>query len=61
MGIVDTFMHCNLQAMAARNPETNYIHYIIEAHPQVLATMRDKNWCNRVSGNVELRVLEGKW
>ncbi|KAI3638819.1 hypothetical protein MIR68_003317 [Amoeboaphelidium protococcarum] len=62
LGIIDTFIHAYLLALSAKFPHTRFIHYIIEAHPDVLFRMQETHWINsspwQQSTNLELRVIE---
>ncbi|KAI3651273.1 hypothetical protein MP228_004754 [Amoeboaphelidium protococcarum] len=61
LGIIDTFIHAYLLVLSVKYSNTRFIHYIIEAHPDVLSRMKETHWINsssQQSNNVELRVIE---
>lgn len=49
LGIIDTFIHAYLLVLSTKYSNTRFIHYIIEAHPDVLSRMKQTHWINSSS------------
>ena len=67
LGIVDSYIHQYLALKQRQNPDVQYVHYIIEAHPTVQKRMSELGWVDekhlmgkRVNRPI-LRVLACRW
>lgn len=57
MGIIDGFIQENIANYNKEHPDVKVTHYISEAHPNVLAKMKQDGWYEKPS----VVVLEGRW
>lgn len=57
MGIIDSYIQENIEALSKKHPQKEFKHYIIEAHPDVLQSMENKGWFAKKN----VVVLKGRW